>query len=100
MKNYIKEDEHDTITSLYREGVSVSNIAREVNRRPGTIRNYLIRCGNYTPTWRKRNISDDELKEIIKLYKLNFNYEDIGRITNRTSDCIRKKLIREGIVNP
>jgi len=98
-RNPITDHEHGIITSLYRNGSGISEIARTVNRLPGTIRNYLIRCDQYNLKWKKRKIDDEELKEIIKLHKLGFNYEDIGRITERTSDCIRKKLIREGIID-
>lgn len=92
-ENTINDSKLRKMKVMAKDGVSLETIAKELDANLSSIKYRLHHSGLRTPN---KFISEDEVKEFIKLYKQGKSYNQIARLCNRSKSAVSRHLHNAG----
>ena len=100
-KNYgpMTEERKARIWNLWRQGVAMSTIAKDIVKPPATVYSYLLYHGGLTPTTRVRratSLSFDERETISRALSTGHSLRRISRILGRAASTISREVAKNG----
>lgn len=92
-KNIVTDSKLRRMKEMAKDGVCIETIARDLDLNLSSVKYRLHHSGLRTPN---TFVSNDEVKQFVKLYKQGKSYAEIARLCNRSKSSVSRHLHNAG----
>lgn len=91
-KQFLTEEEKQTICRMYSEGKSISKIVSDMGRAFETVSKILQEAGLHEPKINEKPWTEQERKTLVRLWYCGHSHREIGAALGRTPKAVSVKL--------
>ena len=88
-----RPDEIEELKAMSSDGVSIKDMASQLQRTPNSIKMKLKALGLYVPPAPSKTWSEDDEKRLITMYNDGIPFESIGKELGRTEKAVVSRLV-------